>query len=106
MPTYYDLEQLPVTVVNTKLPPFCTFSEDVYQFEPLTHFGQYEVSGYISDSLNQQTPFFFKVEVTNSQPFFNEKLLDISLNQSESAKYALPAPEDEENQKIHLKTYE
>ena len=66
MPTYYDLELLPVTVKHTKLPPFCTFSEDVYQFEPISHFGQYEVSGYISDSLNQTTSFSFKVEVINS----------------------------------------
>ena len=25
MPTYFDLEMLPVTVEHTKLPPFCTF---------------------------------------------------------------------------------
>ena len=41
LPTYFDLEMLPVTVTHTKLPPFCTFSEDVYQFEPITHFGQF-----------------------------------------------------------------
>jgi hypothetical protein len=49
MPTYYDLEMLPVSVEHTKLPPFCTFSEDAYIFEPITHFGQFEVAGYISD---------------------------------------------------------
>jgi hypothetical protein len=81
MPTYYDLEHLPVTVKHTKLPPFCTFSEDVYQFEPITHFGQFEVSGYISDSLNQQTPFSFKVEVINTQPYFKDKLIDVIVNQ-------------------------
>jgi hypothetical protein len=81
MPTYYDLEQLPVTVEHTKFPPFCRFSEDVYRFEPFNHFGQFEVSGYISDSLNQMTLFSFKVEVINTQPFFNKKLIDISLNQ-------------------------
>jgi hypothetical protein len=26
MPIYFDLELLPVSVVHTKLPPFCTFS--------------------------------------------------------------------------------
>ena len=52
IPTYFDLEMLPVTVTHTKLPPFCVFTDDVYQFEPITHFGQFEVSGYISDSLN------------------------------------------------------
>jgi hypothetical protein len=66
MPVYFDLEQLPVTVKHTKLPLFCTFSEDTYHFEPITHFGQFEVSGFISDSLNQQTPFSFKVEVINT----------------------------------------
>jgi hypothetical protein len=81
LPTYFDLEMLPVTVTHTQLPPFCTFSEDIYKFEPITHFGQHKVSGYISDSLNQQNPFSFKVEVINSQPFFNKKLSDISLNQ-------------------------
>jgi hypothetical protein len=81
MPTYYDLELLPVTVVHSKLPPFCTFAEDAYQFEPITHFGQFEVSGYISDSLNQQTLFSFKVEVINTKPFFKKKLTDILLNQ-------------------------
>jgi hypothetical protein len=81
LPTYFDLEQLPVTVKHIILPPFCTFSEDVYKFEPITHFGQYKVSGYISDSLNQRTPFSFKVEVINSQPYFKAKLSDISLNQ-------------------------
>ena len=82
MPTYYDLELLPVTIVHTKLPPFCTFSEDAYQFEPITDFGQFEVSGYISDSLNQQAPFSFKVEVINSQPYFKKNnLTDIFLNQ-------------------------
>jgi hypothetical protein len=52
MPIYFDLEMLAVSVEHTKLPPFCIFSEDVYQFEPLTHFGKFEVSGYILDSLN------------------------------------------------------
>jgi hypothetical protein len=47
MPTYFDLELLPVTVVNTKIPPFCTFFEDTYLFEPITDFGKFEVSGYI-----------------------------------------------------------
>jgi hypothetical protein len=81
LPTYFDLEQLPVTVKHIILPPFCTFSEDVYKFEPIAHFGQFKVSGYISDSLNQRTPYSFKVEVINSQPYFKEKLSDISLNQ-------------------------
>ena len=81
LPTYYDLETLPVTVEHTLLPPFCTFSEDIYQFEPITYFGQFNVKGYISDSLNQQTPFSFKVEVINTQPHFSKKLSDISLNQ-------------------------
>jgi hypothetical protein len=49
MPKYFDNEQLPVTVTHKKLPPFCKFSEDVYTFEPITHFGKFEVSGYISD---------------------------------------------------------
>jgi hypothetical protein len=53
MPTYFDLELLPVTVKHTKLPPFCSFSKDTYKFEPITHFGQFKVSGYISDSLDQ-----------------------------------------------------
>jgi hypothetical protein len=66
MPTYFDLELLPVTVSHTKLPPFCKFSKDEYIFNPIAHFGQFEVWGYISDSLDQQTPFNFKVEVTNS----------------------------------------
>ena len=39
LPTYFDLEMLHVTVTHTKLPPFCTLSEDAYQFEPITHFG-------------------------------------------------------------------
>jgi hypothetical protein len=52
MPTYYDLEMLPVTVTHKKLPRFCTFSEDAYILEPTNDFGQFEVSGYISDSLN------------------------------------------------------
>ena len=72
MPTYFDLELLPVTVVHTKLPPFCTFSEDVYKFDPVAHFLHFEVSGFISDSLNQQTHFSFKVEVTNTRPYFNK----------------------------------
>jgi hypothetical protein len=59
LPTYFDLELLPVTVTHTKLPPFCSFSKDTYRFEPITHFGQFKVSGYISDSLDQQTPFSF-----------------------------------------------
>jgi hypothetical protein len=66
MPTYFDLEMLSTSVEHTKLPPFCEFSDDVYKFEPITHFGQFEVSGYISDSLNQRTPFSFKVEVVNT----------------------------------------
>jgi hypothetical protein len=57
---------VPVIVTHTKLPPFCTFSEDAYIFEPINHVGEFEVSGYISDILNQQTPFSFKVEVINS----------------------------------------
>jgi hypothetical protein len=52
MPTYFDLEMLPVTVTHTKLPSFCTISEDAYIFEPITDIGNFEVSGYISDSLN------------------------------------------------------
>ena len=39
MPINFDLENLPVTAVHTKLPPFCSFSKDIYQFEPITHFG-------------------------------------------------------------------
>jgi hypothetical protein len=53
LPTYFDLEMLPVIVTHTKLPPFCTFSEDVYQFDPIAHFGFFEVEGYLSDSLNE-----------------------------------------------------
>jgi hypothetical protein len=53
MPLYNDLELLPVTVKHTKLPPFCKFSENAYIFEPITHFGIFEVKGYISDSLDQ-----------------------------------------------------
>ena len=41
MPTYFDLELLPVAVFHTILPPFCTFSEDVYKFNPVAHFGQF-----------------------------------------------------------------
>jgi hypothetical protein len=82
MPTYFDLEMLPVTVKHTKLPPFCKFSNDVYKFEPITHFGLFEVSGYISDSLNKQTYFKFKVEVVNTKPFFNKPLSNITLNQA------------------------
>jgi hypothetical protein len=52
LPTYYDLEMLPVTVTHTKLPPFSIYSEDAYILEPINYFGQFEVSGYISDSLN------------------------------------------------------
>jgi hypothetical protein len=81
LPTYFDLELLPVTVTHTKLPPFCTFSEDVYTFKPISDFGQFEVSGYISDSLNQQTHFSFKVEIINTKPFFSEMPSDVSLNQ-------------------------
>ena len=106
MPMYFDLEMLPVTVEHNKLPPFCIFSEDVYRFDPLTHFGQFEVSGHLSDSLNQKTPFSFKVVVTNTKPFFAKMLSDISLNQGESANYTLPVPEDKENQEIYLETYE
>jgi len=47
LPTYFDLEKLSVTVEHTKLPPFCTFSEDIYKFEPIAHFGRFEVLGYI-----------------------------------------------------------
>jgi hypothetical protein len=66
LPMYYDLELIFATVTHTRLPPFCTFLQDAYRFEPINHFGQYEVSGYISDSLNQQNPFSFKVEVINT----------------------------------------
>jgi hypothetical protein len=52
LPIYYDLEMLPVTEKHTLLPPFCSFSDDIYYFEPITHLGQFEVSGYLSDSLN------------------------------------------------------
>ena len=72
MPLYIDLEMLPMSLVHTNLPPFCTFSGVAYQFEPTSHFGSFEVSGYISDSLDQQTPFSFEVIVTNTQPFFKE----------------------------------
>jgi hypothetical protein len=72
MPLFIDLDVLPLTLVHTKLPPFCTFKEVTYQFEPIYHFGQFEVSGYISDSLGQQTPFSFKVQVINSRPYFKE----------------------------------
>ena len=80
LPTYFDLELLPVTVTHTNLPPFCTFSDDTYTFEPISHFGKFEVSGYLSDSLIQTTSFSFKVEVINSKPYFKEKLSEISLN--------------------------
>ena len=66
LPTYFDLEMLSTSVVHTKLPPLCKFSEDVYKFEPIIHFGQFEVFGYIYDSLNQRTIFSFKVEVLNT----------------------------------------
>jgi hypothetical protein len=81
MPTYFDLEMLPVAVKHTKLPPLCTFKEDVYKFKPITHFGLFEVSGYISDSLNQQTYFKFKVDVVNTKPFLNSPLSNITLFQ-------------------------
>jgi hypothetical protein len=70
-----------VTVIHTNLPPFCKFSEDIYTFEPISHYGMFEVSGYLSDSLEQKTSFSFKVEVTNSRPYFKERLSEISLNQ-------------------------
>jgi hypothetical protein len=79
MPIYYDLELLPVTVKHTSLPAFCTFSEDTYKFEPITHYGLHEVSGYLEDSLLQQTAFSFKVDVLNNPPFFKEKLSGLSL---------------------------
>ena len=81
LPPYFDVELLPVTVTHTNLPPFCTFSDDIYRFEPISHFGKFEVSGYLSDSLMQTTSFSFKVEVTNSKPCFKDKLSEISLNQ-------------------------
>ena len=81
LPTYFDVELLPVTVTHTNLPPFCTFSDDIYTFEPISHFGKFEVSGYLSDSLMQTTSFSFKVEVTNSKPCFKDKLSEISLSQ-------------------------
>jgi hypothetical protein len=81
LPTYFDLELLPVTLTHTKLPPFCTFSDDIYTFEPISNFGKFEVSGYLSDSLMKKTSFSFKVEVTNSKPYFKDKLNEISLNQ-------------------------
>ena len=81
LPTYFDLELLSVTVTHTILPPFCTFSDDIYTFEPKSHFGKFEVSGYLSDSLMQKTFFAFEVIVTNTKPYFNEKLSEISLNQ-------------------------
>jgi hypothetical protein len=81
LPIFFDLELLPVTVMHTQLPPFCTFSVNAYKFEPVTHFGQFEVSGSISDSLNEQTFFSFKVEVINTKPYFKEKLINIILNQ-------------------------
>ena len=80
MPKYFDLELLPVTITHTKLPPFCTFSDDIYTFEPISHFGKFEVSGYLADSLMQTTPFSFKVEVTNSKPYFKDMLSEISIN--------------------------
>jgi hypothetical protein len=80
LPTYFDLELLPVTVAHTILPPFCTFSELIYTFEPISHFGKFEVSGYLSDSLMEKSFFSFEVEVTNSRPYFKEKLSEISLN--------------------------
>ena len=51
LPTYFDLELLPVKVTHINLPPFCTFSEDIYTFEPISQFGKFEVSGFLSDSL-------------------------------------------------------
>jgi hypothetical protein len=80
LPTYFDLELLPVTLTHTNLPSFCTFSDDIYTFEPISHFGKFEVSVYLSDSLMQTTPFSFKVEVTNSKPYFKESLSEILLN--------------------------
>jgi hypothetical protein len=94
LPTYYDL--LPVTVTHTKLPPFCTFSEDLYTFKPVSHFGKFKVSGFLSDSLMEKTAFSFNVEVINHKPYFKEKLSDISLNQGQSVNYTLPEPEDKE----------
>jgi hypothetical protein len=41
LPTYFDLELLPVKVIHTNLPPFCTFSEDIYTFEPISHLGSF-----------------------------------------------------------------
>ena len=41
LPTYFDLELLPVTVTHTILPPFCTFSKNIYTFEPKSQFGSY-----------------------------------------------------------------
>jgi hypothetical protein len=83
LPSFFDLEQLPVSVKHTILPPFCTFSDDAYIFEPIAHFGSFKVSGYLSDSLNQRTPFSFMVEVLNTPPYFQgDKLSDISLTQS------------------------
>ena len=81
MPTYFDLELLPVTVTHAIMPPFCTFSDDIYTFEPISHFGKFEVSGYLSDSLMQKTSFSFEVLVINTKPYFKEKLNEISLNQ-------------------------
>jgi hypothetical protein len=81
LPTYFDLELLPVKVTHINLPPFCTFSEMIYTFEPMYNFGKFEVSGYLSDSLMQTTSFSFKVEVINTKPYFKEKLSEISLNQ-------------------------
>ena len=85
MPVYYDLELLPVTVKHTSLPAFCTFSEDTYKFEPITHYGLHEVSGYLEDSLLQLLPFSFMVDVLNNPPFLKEKLIDISIIKGESA---------------------
>jgi hypothetical protein len=80
LPTYFDLELLPVTVTHTKLPPFCKFSDDIYTFEPISDFGKFKVSGLLSDSLMQTHSFSFKVEVSNSKPYFKEMLSEISLN--------------------------
>jgi hypothetical protein len=63
LPTFIDLEFLPITIKHSKLPPFCSFEGDTYTFNPLIHQGIFEVVGSLSDSLGEERIFSFKVEV-------------------------------------------
>ena len=53
-----------------------------------------------------QTPFSFRVEVTNTAPYFWGSLHEVTVKQGESKTYTLPQPIDDENQNIILSTYE